>query len=98
MVETNVPLSKVDASKKGVVQSGWIGNPPVRKAAKPVETLNGIEQVEKKVYQQILLSLIPTFPVKKLEKQTLESVRGFFKEISPMIQDSVLEVYKNISP
>ena len=90
-------LKKIDPSKRNVIQTGYIGT-NARKPDEPKEDLPPRLEIEKKVYQQILRDLIPEFPIKKLEKQSLADVRSFFGEISPLIQEEILERYKNISP
>ena len=90
-------LRNIDPSKLDQIQSGYIGGDP-RKPDPPKEELSPKLEIERKVYQQIMKDLIPEFPVKKLEKQSLADVRAFFAEISPLIKDEILERYHNISP
>jgi len=90
-------MKAIDPSRRDVVQSGYIGADP-RKPDPPKEELPPKLEIERKVYQQILKDLIPEFPVKKLEKQSLADIRSYFVEISPLIKDEILERYHNISP
>lgn len=94
-------LKKVDGSMKDVLQTGFVdGEAPIKnKTAQPVEELSESERGEKLAYQRILKQLVPDFPIGKLEKQTLGDLKKFFEaEVSPIIQESILTRYKNISP
>lgn len=91
-------MKKIDPSKIGVIQTGFVDGGPPPKQEEPKEELTPRLEIEKLVYKQILRDLVPDFPVKKLEKQSLADIRRFFAEISPLIQEEVLEIYKNISP
>ncbi len=93
-------LKKVDASQKDVLQTGFVDGEAVKKESPPpADPLSQMEQGEKLAYQRILKQLVPTFPLNKLEKQTLEGLRRFFEaEVSPIIQETIQDRFKNISP
>jgi hypothetical protein len=92
-------MRKVDPTKRGVIQSGWVEDPPEVEPKKVEEQLSPEAQIEKKIKMKLLMKWIPGFPVKKLEKQSLGEINEFFDiQVIPAIQDLLVEKYKDISP
>lgn len=98
------PLKKVDASKKDVIQTGYIGDPPPFKETR-LESLNETEKAEKATLVEILKkNLRPTkvnlrsMPsedreqmYRKLEKADLATLRRFFSDIPEGVVKSILK-------
>lgn len=88
----------VDPSKKGVLQTGFIGGDPPEKPPLLEEELTPEQQIEKRVYQSVLKQLVPKFRTDKLEKQTLEKLKLYFDAVSPFLQDELFQRFKDFSP
>ena len=89
-------MKKVDPTVRGVIQTGYVEDPPSRKPEP--EALTRDQLLEKAFYQKILKKMIPDFPVKKLEKQSLADLERFFSEISPILQEEIIDRYRDLSP
>jgi hypothetical protein len=91
---------KIDGSKLDVIQSGFVdGEEPKKKEPLPTENLTEQELGEKLAYQRILKQLVPSFKLEKLERQRLADLKRFFEEqVNPIIQETILRRYKDISP
>lgn len=89
---------KVDPTRRGVIQTGYVDGESPRKPDLPGEVLTKEQEIEKSVYQRVLKVLIPEFQIKKLERQSLAQLKEYIVEITPMIREEILERYKNLSP
>ncbi len=96
--ETREALRKIDPSKKNVIQTGWVGEPPYRKPEPPPEELSDEQIIEKKTVQKVLKMLVPQFPLLKLDKQSLAELYRFLGEVKPIIQEEVIRRYQDFSP
>ena len=103
---------KVDPSKKDVLQTGYIGDPPIFKETK-AEVLNETEKSEKVCLVEVLKKNLRPLKVnlrsmpsedresmfRKLEKADLATLRKFFSEIQEGIVKSILKGdYENLDP
>ena len=91
-------MKKVDPTVRGVIQTGYVEDPPSRKPEPEPEELTRDQLLEKAFYQKILKKMIPDFPIKKLEKQSLADLERFFSEVSPILQEEILDRYRDLSP
>lgn len=92
------PTKLVDASQKGVIQSGSDVDYPYDKVEVKPEELTAEETEGKRVYRSLLKRIVPKFPIAKLEKMRLEDLEKFFENLPDMIQEEVIRRYKDISP
>lgn len=88
---------KVDGRNRAL-QTGHVGDPPPLKPEPLPEVLTDEQVIEKRVLQRVMKKLIPEFPIKKLEKQSLSDLWRFFEPCSSLVQEEVLTKYKDISP